>query len=173
MEKRYLSKYEVIVYKNGTIYNKNGKKLTATLGKNGYYYVTVCKGGRKNKKYYVHRLLAEAFIPNPLNLPTVNHKNGVKQDNSLSNLEWASYGDQIRHRNQVLKKGIKKRKYDDIFVLKALVLYFCGYSITKIAKHYKIGVSQLSIYMKKVSNNYGFGKVFEEEKKRRRYNRKV
>ena len=48
------------------------------------------KDGR-SKVVQVHRLVAEAFIPNPLCLPTVNHKDGNKRNNSVSNLEWASY----------------------------------------------------------------------------------
>ena len=55
--------------------------------KAGYENIELCKN---NKKYHflIHRLVAEAFIPNPDNLPEVNHKNKNRQDNRVENLEW-------------------------------------------------------------------------------------
>jgi len=53
---------------------------------NGYVYVNIGKYGRKR----LHRLVAEAYIPNPNNLPEVNHLNHNKEDNSVTNLEWCS-----------------------------------------------------------------------------------
>ena len=47
--------------------------------------------------WLVHRLVATAFIPNPLGLPVVNHKDGNKLNNAVSNLEWATYSDNMRH----------------------------------------------------------------------------
>jgi hypothetical protein len=51
-------------------------------------------------KVRVHQLVAQAFIPNPNNLPTVNHKNGIKADNRAVNLEWSSYAEQNEHGRQ-------------------------------------------------------------------------
>lgn len=53
----------------------------------GYLRVDLCKDG-KQRHFPVHRLVAQAFIPNPLGKPTVNHKNEIKTDNSVDNLEW-------------------------------------------------------------------------------------
>lgn len=63
----------------------------------GYYIVTLCsgKGVRKNKR--VHRLLCEAFLPNPEGKKHVNHKNGNKLDISLDNLEWATEKENAQH----------------------------------------------------------------------------
>ena len=63
---------------------RKGKILIQQLY-TGYLYVSLCKNG-KIKMYRVHRLVAEAFIPNPDNLPQVNHINEIKTDNRLENL---------------------------------------------------------------------------------------
>lgn len=64
---------------------KNGRILTGYCNKDGYQIVNL-----KNKPYPVHRLMALTFLPNPNNLPEVNHKNEVKNDNDISNLEWCT-----------------------------------------------------------------------------------
>lgn len=64
--------------------------------KDGYYVVNLRQKGTSNVRF-VHRLVAEAFLPNPKELPTVNHKNGNKQDNRISNLEWASHSENNTH----------------------------------------------------------------------------
>jgi len=62
----------------------------------GYLYVNLCKNG-KVKKFKVHRLVAEAFIPNPGNLPMVNHKNEIKTDNRVWNLEYCDNQYNVRY----------------------------------------------------------------------------
>lgn len=52
---------------------------------------------RERVKVYVHRLVAEAFIPNPDNLPEVNHIDGNRSNNAVHNLEWVSHADNMRH----------------------------------------------------------------------------
>ena len=67
---------------------RNSKILKSEL-RNGYYSVTLSKNGKRVHKR-IHRLIAEAFIPNPDNLPQVNHKNQNKLNNNIDNLEWCN-----------------------------------------------------------------------------------
>lgn len=71
----------------------------------GYMIVTLSKGnkqGRKNKR--VHRLLMEAFVPNPNNYPQINHIDGNKLNNSLDNLEWCT---SKHNTNHAIKIGLR------------------------------------------------------------------
>lgn len=63
--------------------------LKPMVNLHGYLYVNLCSGGVR-KVYLVHRLVAIMFIPNPLNLPQVNHKDENKKNNSVENLEWCN-----------------------------------------------------------------------------------
>lgn len=98
--KRYKGKYlisnlgnvfskESYVPFQGRLYRKNQRILKICSKGNGYQYVTISiKGKRKN--HYIHRLVAEAFIKKPKNKNIVNHKNGIKSDNRVENLEWCT-----------------------------------------------------------------------------------
>jgi hypothetical protein len=66
--------------------------------KNGYLTTALSKEG-KRKSFKIHRLLAEHFIPNPENKPTVDHIDRNKSNNSLDNLRWATYLEQVKNRN--------------------------------------------------------------------------
>lgn len=66
-----------------------GHILSITMNERGYMKVTLYKHN-KGKQEYIHRLVAMAFIPNPENLPQVNHKDENKSNNEVSNLEWCS-----------------------------------------------------------------------------------
>lgn len=67
----------------------NKVKMLKQATVNGYKRVSLVKNG-KGKNYLVHRLVAIAFIPNPDNLPIVNHKNEDKTNNNVNNLEWCT-----------------------------------------------------------------------------------
>lgn len=102
-----------LISETGEVFNQKGKKIKTSVNKYGYERLSAIVGSRTDKtrkcvNLKVHRMVAETFIPNPMNLPTVNHKDGNKLNNHVENLEWLSVGDNLR---DGLKKGIiKKRK---------------------------------------------------------------
>jgi len=75
---------------------KTNRLLAGSHDSRGYVTVSIWVNDKLYTKK-VHRLVAEAFIPNPDNKPTVNHKDGNKENNSISNLEWATHQENIDH----------------------------------------------------------------------------
>lgn len=105
----YEGKYQVsnLGHVKSLNYGRTGKERILSLRtcKGGYLLVNLCKNGIV-KCYSVHRLVARAFIENPDNLPQVNHKNQVKTDNTVQNLEWCTAEYNIRY-SDICGKGRK------------------------------------------------------------------
>ena len=80
--------------------------LRPQLDKKGYYRIRLYLNGYTINTHAVHRLVAIAFIPNPENKPTVNHKKGIKTDNRASELEWATYSENNFHSYSELGRKI-------------------------------------------------------------------
>ena len=108
--------YSISTY--GRIKNNNTNKIKSTfLNNSGYSCVQLYKNGTM-KHFLVHRLVAEAFIPNPNNLSDVNHKNEDKSNNCIYNLEWISHQKNCQYGNRNIKSIKKKKIRAQLFVLK-------------------------------------------------------
>lgn len=81
---------------------KKGKMLNPILNKKGYYKVSLSKN-QKEKRFFIHRLVAIHFIENPLSKEQVNHKDGNKKNNRADNLEWCTNLENQRH---AIKNGL-------------------------------------------------------------------
>lgn len=115
----YLSNhYQVSNYGRVRSIYKNGKMLILSLNKHreGYLYAQLFHNG-KIKPIGVHRLVAKAFIPNPNNLPQVNHKDEDKTNNNVDNLEWCerkynmNYGTRKEIFSEKMKELMKNEEY--------------------------------------------------------------
>ena len=126
--------YEYDMYYGG-VAKKPGGVLKERLGTNGYPMACLCMEG---KDYYriVHRLVAQAFIPNPENKPEVNHKDGVKTNNNVENLEWVTRQENIDH---AIRTGLTTRIFEKDIEKQIINEYFEeDLSIVEICKKYNI-----------------------------------
>jgi hypothetical protein len=133
----------MIGQKGGGKQFKSGRILRPRNHPHGYVFISLYKDGIANQ-VLIHRLVAIVFIPNPSNLPEVNHKNFNKKDNFVENLEWMTTKDNTRHAFAAGK--INTSKGDNHFrsivnsekVIDMIKLFNSGIKMCDIARKFQV-----------------------------------
>lgn len=107
-----------LVNELGAIFSLNINKELKQCSNNGYRMVSLSKDNKLKTKY-IHRAVAEAFIPNPENKPCINHKNHDTSDNRFQNLEWCTYTENMRFQRKCKFKKTSKYKGVSLFKTKS------------------------------------------------------
>lgn len=153
---RSLSRMTTQRNRNGDLveYYKEGRLLKQQL-RNQYWSVILCKNGQEHK-CSIHRLVAEAFVPNPNNLPQVNHKDENKQNNTATNLEWCTckYNQNYGTRNERLSgklRGVNNpiNKLTEVDVLEIRKRKESGESAKSIAEAFNINSDYVYLIVSK------------------------
>ena len=148
----------IIGHENYEISNKgrvrsihNGKKRIMKIQNHSHGYNVINLYEHELSRQfsrYIHRLVGQAFIPNPLNKPQINHKDGNKKNNNVSNLEWMTAKENCAHssKNNLLPKGqnhyYSKLSNKDVKEIKKLIKK--GVMGKDIAKKYNVSRSLIS-----------------------------
>jgi hypothetical protein len=130
-----------LVSNSGIILSIASGRLTGAISSGGYLVYKIDR-----KVITGHRLVAKAFIPNPENKPQVNHINGIKTDNRVENLEWATSKENVTHS---IKTGLRTNftsnaKLDsvDIPIIREAYLNGLG-TVKQLAKYFKVSKSTI------------------------------
>ena len=114
----------IIYYRNGnprgSCKHEKGRIISQHISNSGYYNVPLRKN-KIRKFYFVHRLVAQTFLDNPENKPQVNHIDGNRLNNQVSNLEWATRSENVNH---ALRTGLLHGLRGDLSPHKVAVLQY-------------------------------------------------
>lgn len=147
---------------------KTQHETFGSKARKGYKMLSLRLVKYKSKKFFVHRLIAETFIPNLENKPFVNHINGVTSDNRVINLEWCTSKENSMHCVHVIKTnynpmlgkfGKEHNRSKSVKVLKDGNLIGIYGSIYEIGRELNIGISNICSVLKgkrKQSNGFNF-----------------
>lgn len=94
------------IFQQGRMQQYKGRNIAQWIGIHGYYCVKLSKNNKK-KIFLVHRLVAEAFIPNDNNLPIINHKDENRLNNKVDNLEWCTAEYNVNYGTATTRRAIK------------------------------------------------------------------
>lgn len=155
---------------DGTIYPFKGKLLTTHVNvQNGYSQVDLWDNNAP-KRFYIHRLLAIAFISNPNCKPEINHKDGNRQNNSLSNLEWCTSSENSYHAVNTGLRTYTNRLTRNEFIC-CLQEIIQGENYTALSERVPYKVPFLSTKLRKIAREENIEHLLDEslrEQKRRR-----
>ncbi len=140
----------VIKEKTGKTQTIKGRVLKQRINPGGYYYVGLGKNGSK-ATFAIHQLVAQAFIPNPKNKKTVNHMDGNKLNNSVANLEWSTYSENLEH---AYKAGLKQAVKSSEVASKNYKRKLTEQQVREI----KLLIAAKSLTLKQIANQYNVGR---------------
>ena len=156
-----IEKYEILEI--GKVLNqKTGRILKTDLSPSGHHRVILCINGQP-KRYYLHRLVATEHVPNPDNKPFINHKDGNKNNNHKSNLEWVTCQENTIHAFEI---GLRSRgedatqaKLSNELVHEVCGLISAGFIRGDVLKHLPINKTQFDDIRRRkswkhISKNY-------------------
>jgi hypothetical protein len=140
------------ITKDGQVFNKRTKgyrQVILGIDRDGYNKVGLSHKGVRTF-YRVHRLVAECYLPNPNEYPQINHINGIKTDNRLENLEWATQSGNINHgyKNGLIPSGEKShmsklKKVDIDFIRENYEYKSKTHNSKTLGKMFGVGHSQI------------------------------
>lgn len=147
------------INENGFIKNFKTDKILKPMNHSAGYLAICLYENKKPKRFLIHRLVANAFLPNPENKKEVNHINGNKKDNRLENLEWCTSSENrlhsYKHGLQPINKGMLGRKLSEETILKMK-------SVKRVVKDYAREAAY-NVTRKKVKNKLT-GEIFKSMK---------
>lgn len=105
---------DYLISSKGRVYSLKRKTyLKPHKNRDGYLRVWLYKNNKK-KMVFIHRLVACAYIPNPLNKPQVNHENGIKNDNRVENLSWMTRSENMKHCYDIGLIDLDSKSYTNV-----------------------------------------------------------
>lgn len=149
-----------VLHKTGMQRLYKGKVISLTPHKDTRYMMVSLWKNNKGKAHYVHRLVAQTFLPNPNNLPEVNHIDGNKQNNSVSNLEWVTRKDNVTHAVSTGLRTYENRLSEQEF-LQLLYNVIAGESYLDLSKKVNYKVPFLSTKLRKIATKYNLLKELD------------
>ena len=162
--KDYEGKYYVT--SQGDVVNAKGDTLKPTINKKiGYKTVSLWENNKGSSKT-IHRLVALTYLPNPNNLPEVNHIDGNKLNNHVDNLEWVTRSENMIHAYGIgLVEQTKTKLLDDSTYESLLERFLLGESMTALASEHSAGLTRVTINMRKLAKAQGLHEQFEAQLK--------
>lgn len=164
---------EYLIYEDGRVFSiRNNKFLALAPNKNIKYLQVNLWKNNKGKMFYIHRLVAIHFIPNPNNLPEVNHIDGNRQNNSISNLEWVS---SLGNKEHAIRTGLRKytnrlSKQEFIVLLDRVI---AGESYQDLTKEVNYKVPFLSTKLRALAKELGKEDLLNESLIKQRNTRAI